>query len=76
MKTKNTLFNPKLLYWPEKKYIDIDLQKKIIMSDNKNKSGVYKWINTKTKGFYIGSSVNLSRRLSDYFNAEIIAKCR
>jgi hypothetical protein len=34
--------------------------KSIIIKDNKNKSGIYKFTNKLNGNFYIGSSVNLS----------------
>lgn len=39
-----------------------------IINSNKNKIGIYLWFNNLTKDFYIGSSINLSRRLLSYFN--------
>lgn len=31
--------------------------------DNRNKSDIFKWINTQTGKFYIGCSINLSKTL-------------
>lgn len=39
-----------------------------IINSNKNKIGIYLWFNNLTKDFYVGSSINLSRRISSYFN--------
>lgn len=44
-----------------------DNQSKIVDS-NKNKIGIYLWFNNLTKDFYVGSSINLGRRFSSYFN--------
>ena len=53
---------------PIKSYLNAEVDKVQILSDNKNKSGIYmfqKIINGKR---YIGSSDNLNRRFSQYFN--------
>ena len=42
--------------------------KSLIYKDNKNKSGVYRWNNIITGKSYIGSSINLTRRLSIYYS--------
>jgi len=42
--------------------------KEKILSDNKGKSGIYRWVNTLTGDFYIGSSVNIRFRIQKYFN--------
>lgn len=55
-------------------YTDIELQTKTIIDDNKNKSGIYKWVNTQNGEFYIGSSVKLSRRLFYYLNSKYMTK--
>lgn len=49
-------------------YTNTDTQKELIFKDNKGKPGVYRWINNLNGKSYIGSSVNLSRRLREYFN--------
>ena len=41
---------------------------KEILSANKGKSGVYRINNTISGEVYIGSAVDLSRRLRDYFS--------
>ena len=38
-----------------------------IFKQNRNKCGIYLWTNTITGKSYAGSSVNLSRRIRDYF---------
>jgi len=42
--------------------------RKLIIKDNKNKSGIYKWTNKLTNDIYIGQSVDLSKRFIRYFN--------
>lgn len=57
------------LYKPSKIYLNADKDKEDIIIENKNKSGVYCWINKKKNGNkYVGSSVNLTDRFYDYFN--------
>lgn len=45
-----------------------------ILQDNKQRCGVYKWVNKINGKSYIGSSVNLSLRLSHYFSLNYLAK--
>lgn len=52
---------------PVKFYINAKLDKSLIIKENKNKSGIYQWINFVTGDFYIGSSSNLGDRLADYY---------
>ena len=49
-------------------YANADTQKLDILNDNKNKSGVYRLINLLNDKYYIGSSINLGKRLKDYLN--------
>jgi hypothetical protein len=53
-------------------YLNADTDKDKIISDNKNKSGVYRWINKKSGKSYIGSSINLSKRLYRYYSLKHI----
>jgi len=50
------------------KYNNADICKDQILSDNKNKSGIYKWKNTINGKCYVVSAENLSNRLSFYFS--------
>lgn len=47
---------------------------KEILSANKGKSGVYRWNNVATGDVYIGSAVDLSRRLREYFSTRYLSK--
>jgi group I intron endonuclease len=49
-------------------YKNVDKEKLIIISENTNKSGIYMWTNLINGKRYIGSSENLNRRFSEYFN--------
>jgi hypothetical protein len=58
----------------EKCYPNSDACKEKILSDNKNKSGIYKWENKINGKRYIGSSENLNRRFREYFNINYLLK--
>lgn len=49
-------------------YKNILDNKSIILKENKNKSGVYKITNIVTNEYYVGSSINIGKRLSRYFS--------
>lgn len=53
---------------PVKLYLNSDKEKELIISDNKNRTGIYRWIHIESGKSYIGSSKNLSIRLKQYFN--------
>lgn len=57
-------------------YLNADTDKLSIIRDNKGKSGVYLWTNIINGKSYVGSSVNLSRRLTQYYNINILTKYR
>ena len=52
------------------------LKKLSIISDNKGKSGVYLWTNLTNGKSYVGNSVNLARRLAQYYNLSLLTKFR
>lgn len=49
-------------------YEDAFSMRKLIIKDNKNKSGIYKWTNKVTNDTYVGQSINLANRFIKYFN--------
>jgi len=51
-----------------KYYNNSDTCKDQILSDNKNKSGIYMWKNSKNGKQYIGSAIDLSKRLFFYYS--------
>jgi GIY-YIG catalytic domain len=53
---------------PSVTYSNSDTDKELVIKENKGKSGIYRWTNLETGKSYIGSSVNLGRRLRDYYN--------
>lgn len=42
--------------------------RKLIIKENKNKSGIYKWTNKITNDTYVGQSIDLAKRFIKYFN--------
>jgi group I intron endonuclease len=46
--------------------------RKIILKENKGKSGIYMLTNKLTNDMYIGQSVNISKRFINYFNFSYI----
>ena len=59
---------------PIKMYANADIQKLDILLDNKNKSGVYCFTNLTSGKKYVGSSVDLRRRLLQYFSVSFLTK--
>lgn len=57
-----------LNFVPILRYKNAELDKKIIVKENRGKSGIYRWLNTVNGKTYIGSSVNLTIRFNVYFN--------
>jgi len=53
-------------------YSDAYKQRKKIYKENLNKTGIYLRTNRISRKCYVGSSVNLSRRLRDYFNKSFL----
>jgi len=49
-------------------YTNTLTNKSIIYKENKGKCGIYRWTNLINKKSYVGSSISLSRRLSDYYS--------
>lgn len=49
-------------------YSNSNLNKSDIIKENKGKSGIYRWTNLLSGKSYIGSSINLGRRLRLYYN--------
>lgn len=49
-----------------------DIDKFLILNENKDKSGVYRWINLLNGKSYIGSSVNLEKRMRRYFSISFL----
>jgi len=56
------------------KYDDADVDKVKFFTDNRDKSGVYRWVNKKNGKTYVGSSINLSVRFYTYYSLAYLAK--
>jgi len=62
-------FNPYLLsIVPILSYSNADTMKTEILNENRNKIGIYRWINLLNGKSYVGSGVNLSHRLKLYYS--------
>ena len=55
------------------KYTDAFRDKSRILKDNINKVGIYRWVNKANSNSYVGSSVNLGRRLRNYYDFTFIS---
>jgi hypothetical protein len=58
---------------PVKVYSNADIQKQLILSENKEKSGIYLWTNLINGRRYVGSSNNLRKRFWQYYNINYLA---
>jgi len=54
-------------------YTNADTMKESVIKENKGKSGIYIWVNNLTGKSYVGSSVNLGKRFSNYYNYNYLA---
>jgi excinuclease UvrABC nuclease subunit len=54
-------------------YTNPYIQRNNIYKDNLNKAGIYRWINKKSGKCYIGSSLNINRRIRDYLNKSYLS---
>lgn len=52
---------------PRKFYSNAESYKKDILSENKNLSGIYCWTNQKTGDTYVGSGLDLAKRIRSYY---------
>jgi len=55
-------------------YDDADKDKLNILADNRNRIGIYRWINKINGNTYIGSSVSISVRMYTYYSLRSLAK--
>lgn len=55
-------------------YKNAEEDKLTIYKENKNKSGIYRWNNLITGKSYVGSAVNLTNRLKNYFSTKFLEK--
>jgi len=55
-------------------YANADTEKLKILKENKGKCGIYRWINILNNKSYIGSSIDLRRRLKQYYNISYLER--
>lgn len=58
----------------EVKYDNADVDKVRFLTENRDRSGVYRWINKINGKSYVGSSINLSTRFYKYYSLASLAK--
>jgi len=76
--------NPSILWYstsisnptPAVIYSNLESEKSSIYADNKDKSGIYLWRNKINGKTYIGSSVNLTKRLKNYFYESYLTRLK
>ena len=56
------------LITPIKHYNNALINKSKILFENKGKSGIYRWINKLNNKTYVGSGLNLSKRVGEYYS--------
>lgn len=59
---------------PISSYLNSEQNKSLILKENKNKSGIYRWNNLITGKSYIGSSISLSNRFNCYYSLRELEK--
>src|SRR5690606_28603573 len=57
-------------------YSNAETDKSKILSDNKGKAGIYLWTHKESGKKYIGSAVDLSKRLKDYFSPSYLKRAK
>jgi len=71
---KNNNYNNNINIIPVVSYFNADKYKFIVYKENKNKSGIYRWNNLITSKSYIGSSISLGNRFSNYYSLAYLKK--
>jgi hypothetical protein len=59
---------------PIASYNNSDILRLSILEENKNKTGIYMWTNILVNKRYIGSAVDLSNRLKNYYNISYLKR--
>lgn len=57
-------------------YSNTETDKSWILADNKGKAGIYMWTHIDSGSIYIGSGVDLSKRLKNYFTESYLKRCK
>ena len=53
----------------EKIYDNLNVNRSLILSENKDRTGIYMWIHKSSGKTYVGSAFNLSRRFTEYYSS-------
>ena len=64
-----SLWNASHSIVPVKTYSNAETQKLDILKENKNQSGIYRWVNNINGRSYVGSAVDLTKRLNEHYQA-------
>lgn len=59
---------------PIVKYVNADVDKVKIFADNREKSGIYRWVNNINGNTYVGSSINFRVRFYTYYSLGSLVK--
>lgn len=71
----NNLNNlPNKGYPSSKVYLNADIDKLEIIKDNKGKAGVYLWTHSISGATYVGSSIDISKRLNSYYSLSYLTR--
>ena len=62
------------LSFPVVSYSNSDILKLSILNDNKDKSGIYRWTHMASGKSYVGSAINLHKRLKNYYNISYLER--
>jgi len=57
-------------------YSNAETDRSQILSDNKDKAGIYQWTHIESGKIYIGSAFDLSKRLKNYFNKSYLNRSK
>lgn len=71
---KNMQINNKGSLIPAVIYKNADVDKLRILTENKDRTGIYKWEHKESGRIYVGSAINLSKRFSVYFSKGYLEK--
>ena len=63
-RTMSTSFKPV----PVRVYLNPDKEKELIVTENKGRTGIYRWVHIESGKSYIGSSIKMNVRFKQYFN--------
>lgn len=55
-------------------YSNVETDKSLILSNNKGKAGIYQWKHNESNKIYIGSAIDLSKRLNNYYISSYLTR--